>query len=105
MRRRGSSLAAASGRGDRSAPTRHALGGPAPQDLADPRLAAGVNLGVGLFVVGLALAGVLIFYLMLIFAPRQVAEREGSPSSWVVRFLVFVASLAIGQTWLGFVRG
>lgn len=59
----------------------------------------------GLLVAGIALLGVLLFYLMLIFAPRQVAEREGAPGWWAVRFLVFVVSLTIGTTWVGLVRG
>jgi hypothetical protein len=44
---------------------------------------------------------VLIFYVMLVFAPRQVADREGSPRTWAVRFLLFLVSLAIGQTFAG----
>jgi hypothetical protein len=42
---------------------------------------------------------------MLIFAPRQVAEREGSPGSWALRFGLFVLSLVVGATWLGLIRG
>lgn len=67
--------------------------------------AGGLDITYSLFIVGLAVAGVLIFYLMLIFAPRQVAEREGSPGTWALRFLLFIVSLTIGQTWLGVVRG
>jgi hypothetical protein len=46
-------------------------------------------------------AAVLIFYVMLVFAPRQVAEREGSPRTWTIRFLLFLVSLAVGQTFAG----
>jgi hypothetical protein len=67
--------------------------------------AGGSDIVVGLFVAGLALAGVLVFYLMLIFAPRQIAEREGSAGTWSVRFVLFVVSLTIGATWVGVVRG
>lgn len=73
--------------------------------LMDSLRAGGFDIGLGLFAVVLALAGVLIFYLMLIFAPRQVAEHEGSQGTWALRFLLFVVSLTIGQTWLGLVRG
>ena len=50
------------------------------------------------FVLLLATVGVAIFYVMLVFAPRQIADREGTTASWVVRFLLFVVSLAVGQT-------
>jgi uncharacterized membrane-anchored protein len=46
-------------------------------------------------------AAVLIFYVMLVFAPRQVAEREGSPRTWTIPFLLFLVSLAVGQTFAG----
>jgi hypothetical protein len=41
---------------------------------------------------------------MLVFAPRQIAEREGSGPSWVVRFLLFVVSMALGQTIAGLIH-
>ena len=72
-------------------------------DLFDLRqLAAGLtspgDLPGTLFVVLFATVGVAIFYVALVFAPRQIAEREGTAATWTVRFLLFVASLAIGQT-------
>ena len=41
-----------------------------------------------------------VYYAMLVFAPRQVAEREGSPLSWLIRFGLFGASLIFGLAWL-----
>jgi hypothetical protein len=67
--------------------------------------AGGLDVGLAVFVVGLALLGVIVFYVMLIYAPRQVAEREGSPGSWAFRFVVFVVSLVIGTTLAGVIRG
>lgn len=55
-----------------------------------------------LFVLGIATLGVLVFYLMLVFAPRQIAEREGTTGSWAVRFLVFIVGLSLGTTIHGF---
>ena len=56
-------------------------------------------------VLGLAVFATLIFYLMLVFAPRQIAEREGTAGTWAVRFMVFLAGLVIGTTISGVVRG
>ena len=76
-------------------------------DLFDIRtLIAAVTTGDGgwsLFVVGIATLGVLIFYLMLVFAPRQIAEREGTPRTWAVRFAVFLVGLSLGTTLHGLV--
>jgi hypothetical protein len=58
----------------------------------DPGTAAGI---VGAFA---AFAG--IYYAMLIYAPRQVAEREGGPLSWAARFGTFLAGTLLGLTWL-----
>lgn len=73
--------------------------------LVDGLQAGGLDVALGLFVAGLALLGVLVFYVMLIFAPRQVAEREGSRGTWALRFLLFVVCLTIGETWSGLLRG
>ncbi len=56
------------------------------------------------FVVLLATVGMAIFYVMLVFAPRQIADREGTAATWAVRFLLFVVSLAIGRTVGGFLH-
>ena len=50
------------------------------------------------FLVAVAVTAILIFYVMLVFAPRQVADREGSPRTWTVRFVVFLLGLILGQT-------
>jgi len=67
--------------------------------------ASGVELGLAAFVVAAVLLGILVFYVMLVFAPRQVAEREGTPGQWIARFLLFLASLIVGATWAGAIRG
>jgi hypothetical protein len=53
------------------------------------------------FVVAAATVGVALFYVMLVFAPRQIAEREGTGAAWTVRFVLFIVSLALGQTVAG----
>ena len=47
------------------------------------------------------LAFSVIYYAMLVYAPRQIAEREGGWMVWVLRYLAFVASIALGVAWLG----
>jgi len=42
----------------------------------------------------------LAFYAMLVFAPRQVADAEGSWSVWGVRFALFLASVILGVGWV-----
>jgi hypothetical protein len=61
----------------------------------------------GLAIIGavFALAGVAIFYAMLVYAPRQIAEREGSGASWAARFAVFLVGLTLGTTLAGIVQG
>jgi hypothetical protein len=54
------------------------------------------------FVVTIGIVAILIFYVMFVFAPRQVADREGTPRTWAVRFLLFLVSFTIGQTFGGF---
>lgn len=39
--------------------------------------------------------GALVFYLMFVFAPRELADSGASNLSWSIRFLVFYASLLI----------
>lgn len=67
--------------------------------------ASGVDLALAAFLIVFVLLAILVFYVMLVFAPRQVAEREGTPGQWVVRFLLFLASLVVGATWAGAMRG
>jgi hypothetical protein len=51
-------------------------------------------------IIGFLLAFSAIYYAMLVFAPRQIAEREGGPVAWMVRYALFVASVALGAGWL-----
>jgi hypothetical protein len=51
-----------------------------------------------LVTLGFATLGSLVFYLMFVFAPRQIAEREGTTLTWAVRFAVFLVSLSLGTT-------
>jgi hypothetical protein len=48
----------------------------------------------------LAVGGSFVFYAMLIYAPRQVVEREGTPLGWAIRFGLFLASSLFGLGWL-----
>ena len=61
---------------------------------------AGVATAVGLLILGAA-----AYYAMLIYAPRQIAEREGGPAQWVIRFALFVVSIALGIGWLSLLGG
>lgn len=69
------------------------------------RLAAAVtspnDLAGTAFVVVVGATAILVFYVMLVFAPRQVADREGTPRTWAVRFLLFLVSFTLGQTFSG----
>jgi hypothetical protein len=40
-----------------------------------------------------------VYYVMLIFAPRQVAEREGGLVTWLFRYLLFAAGVVAGLEW------
>lgn len=42
-----------------------------------------------------------VFYAMLVYAPRQIAEPEGGPATWIRRFALFVAGTMFGLGWLG----
>jgi hypothetical protein len=52
-------------------------------------------LAAGAFLI--AFSGV--YYVMLIFAPRQVAEREGGLVTWLFRYVLFAAGVAAGLAW------
>jgi hypothetical protein len=41
-----------------------------------------------------------VYYAMLVYAPRQIAEREGGWPEWILRYVAFVASIALGVGWL-----
>lgn len=42
----------------------------------------------------------IVFYLMPIYAPRQVAEHEGTAVGWIIRLTLFIASSLLGVRWL-----
>jgi hypothetical protein len=41
-----------------------------------------------------------VYYLMLVYAPRQLAVADGGPVAWLVRFLVFLAVEVLTVSWL-----
>ena len=41
-----------------------------------------------------------IYYAMLIYAPRQIAEREGGVVEWLLRYATFAVSIGLGIGWL-----
>ena len=41
-----------------------------------------------------------VFYLTFVIAPTAITERSGRWSEWTIRYLVYVATLAIGVAWL-----
>jgi hypothetical protein len=69
------------------------------------RQAAPSDVRAVLPITGFLLAFSAVYYAMLVFAPRQVAEREGGPIAWLVRYALFVASIALGAGWLVVLAG
>jgi hypothetical protein len=65
-------------------------------------MAASGEVTFGLTILGLCAA---VFYAMLIYAPRQLAEREGGPIEWIFRFALFLASMIFGFGWLAMLGG
>jgi hypothetical protein len=55
--------------------------------------------GAGPFALAL-LAFSAVYYAMLVFAPRHVADGEGNPVAWLVRYGLFVASMLLGWGWV-----
>ena len=76
------------------------VGGPGGSGGAPAGPAAGASLQE--IALELGIFGVFsgIYYLMLIYAPRQVAEPEGGLLTWLVRFGLFLASVIVGVAWL-----
>jgi hypothetical protein len=66
-------------------------GSATPEAIANPATA----LAAGGFLI--AFSGV--FYVMLIFAPRQVADREGGIVTWLFRYALFAAGVVAGLAW------
>jgi hypothetical protein len=65
-------------------------------------VAAQIGQSAGEFgaALGILVVASAIFYSMLVYAPRQIVEREGSPLRWLARYGLFVAGVASGMTWL-----
>jgi len=40
-----------------------------------------------------------VYYAMLVYAPRQVAERDGGVVTWLLRYALFVAGVVAGLAW------
>lgn len=49
--------------------------------------------------IGFLVAFSAVYYAMLIYAPRQVAEREGGLLAWGLRYLMFLGGIALGAGW------
>ena len=64
----------------------------------------GVSSGVGVVLGALTLFAA-VYYAMLIYAPRQIVEREGGPLVWLARFTLFLASVGLGLGWLSLLAG
>ena len=69
------------------------------------RSVAGSDPGSVMPVVGFLIASSAIYYAMLVYAPRQVADRDGGPVAWLVRYALFAASVAFGAGWLLILAG
>ena len=50
----------------------------------------------GLFVLTMILAGAAVFFVMLVVAPRELAEPSGHLGVWVIRFVLFLVSAVTG---------
>ncbi|MDQ3880637.1 MAG: hypothetical protein M3295_06165, partial [Chloroflexota bacterium] len=70
--------------------------------LLDLRLVAELrssdDIGIVLVVAGIGVAVSAFYYAMLIFAPRRLAGDTASSATWVIRYLVFLASVIVGVT-------
>jgi hypothetical protein len=57
------------------------------------------NPQTGVAAAGFLLAFSAVYYAMLVYAPRQVAQREGGAVTWVIRYALFVAGVTFGLAW------
>jgi len=76
-----------------------------PGDAPALRRAAQLDPHGMLLPLGFLVAFSVVFYAMLVYAPRQAAEPEGAPAVWVLRYLAFAASAALGIGWLSVLSG
>ena len=63
------------------------------------------DIGFAAFVLFLVVAGMAVFYAMLVVAPRELADPEESGPRWAVRFALFVAASLLGVGWLSGLAG
>ena len=49
---------------------------------------------------GLAVLASAPFYAVLVFAPRMLADREGTVVAWLARYAVFLVGSIVGVEWL-----
>lgn len=63
--------------------------------------------GFGLFVIGMVLAGLAVFYAGLIVAPRVLIDPEPEHGCvvWPLRFALYIASAILGIGWLAILAG
>ena len=63
--------------------------------------------GFGLFIVGMLLAGLAVFYASLIVAPRMLVSPEegGGCLLWPIRFVLYIVSAALGIGWVAILAG
>jgi hypothetical protein len=61
--------------------------------------AAVANPQTAVAAIAFLLAFSAVYYAMLVYAPRQVAEREGGLVTWVLRYVLFVAGVLFGLAW------
>ncbi len=59
-----------------------------------------IQTDLGRFEFGLLLAGVLVYYLMFVFAPRQIAGQGGGWLQWGLRFLLYLVGMILNIQFL-----
>jgi hypothetical protein len=64
----------------------------------------GLSSGVAT-VLGILTLCAAVYYAMLIYAPRQIADREGGAIAWLARFALFLVSVVLGLGWLSLLGG
>lgn len=72
---------------------------------AEPQLIASMRVdetGFGLFIVGMLVAALALFYASLVVAPRMLVDPEAFEGCllWPLRFVLYLVSAALGIGWL-----